>query len=88
MDTAVVIPHWVAGLSLPDHVALWGTNVRLTGVQPNEMNDGANAAHVVGFDHDRQIAGYAVSHVNSRSSFDGAGHLPLIGLNHLSGGIA
>jgi hypothetical protein len=52
------------------------------------MNDGANIAGVVGFDHDGQITGFAVSHANSRSSLDGAVLLPLIGINHLSGWIA
>jgi hypothetical protein len=47
------------------------------------MNDVANVAGVVGFDHDRQITRFAVSHANSRSSFDGAVLLPLIGRNLL-----
>jgi hypothetical protein len=46
------------------------------------MNNGPNVARVVGFDHDRQIAGFAVSHANSCSNFDGAVQLPLIGRNH------
>jgi hypothetical protein len=87
-NTAVVISHGVAGLCLPDHVTLWGTNFRLTGVKPNDLNDSANVGGVVSFDHDCQIAGFAVNHANSCSSFDGAVLLPLIGLNHLWGWIA
>lgn len=71
-DAAVVIGHGVTGLRLPDHVTRWCTQSRLAGVKSNDMKDGANVAGVVGFDHDRQIAGFAVSHANSPSSFDGA----------------